>query len=357
MEGGVDCAIDQLGARYGARNYAFGGVARVMRLFLAAAALTTQARAYASTLCPAAEALDRLRHAGRKLPSPETVDDDPYACVSEHLRRLVLAFAHPLRHNETEDRRGRISDKSAIDHEIAKCHARLKSAGAGAEVIKEACIENAGGDVLLANREFYELHLRSLVPRRNVTVLCIGVFRGESIAVWSDWFWRGRVVGLDVNLAPAAAYRDHLRRRGAFQNGNVQLIETDTTTRATFAATVSAHPDVFDAGVDVVIDDSCHTTNCILATFDNVIPYLRPGGVYFVEDNLEHLEALRHRRQWASFAFKEGEVADGLNTPGSAHHTFISAFRLPGKRPIAKNATSIRHASRGPAAGSPLRGG
>ena len=76
-----------------------------MRLFLAAAALTTQARAYASTLCPAAEALDRLRHAGRKLPSPETVDDDPYACVSEHLRRLVLAFAHPLRHNETEDRR------------------------------------------------------------------------------------------------------------------------------------------------------------------------------------------------------------------------------------------------------------
>ena len=37
-------------------------------------------------------------------------------------------------------------------------------------------------------------------------MLCIGVFRGESIAVWSDWFWRGRVVGLDVNLAPAAAY-------------------------------------------------------------------------------------------------------------------------------------------------------
>ena len=177
----------------------------------------------------------------------ETVGHVP-ARARASTRRLVLAFAHPLRHNETEDRRGRISDKSAIDHEIAKCHARLKSAGAGAEVIKEACIENAGGDVLLANREFYELHLRSLVPRRNVTVLCIGVFRGESIAVWSDWFWRGRVVGLDVNLAPAAAYRDHLRRRGAFQNGNVQLIETDTTTRATFAATVSAHPDVFDAG-------------------------------------------------------------------------------------------------------------
>ena len=51
-------------------------------------------------------------------------------------------------------------------------------------------------------------------------VLCIGVFRGESLAVWSDWFARGRIVGVDANLAPAIAYKPTLVARGAFHHDN-----------------------------------------------------------------------------------------------------------------------------------------
>lgn len=251
------------------------------------------------------------------------------AVLSEQLRRLVLTFSHPHSKNQSESRRGYGTDEKANAAGITACRARLQKAGADANVIKEACISNAGGDTLLANREFYDLHLNRFATMSNVSLLCIGIFRGESLAVWSDWFSHGRVVGLDVNLAPAASHNAALRRKGAFQHDNVQLIETDTTTASTFNATLAAHAEVFASGFDVVIDDGCHTTGCIVATFDNVIPLLKPGGVYLVEDNDEHLNILRRRRQWASFAFKEGEVSDGFGTPGSSHHTFLSAFHLP----------------------------
>ena len=289
----------------------------------------------AVSVCPPSHILNRIKtpvgHVMR-----DNSDEDPYVCISEHLRMLTLAFSHALTYGQSEAQRGYGSNRTENIREMAACRARIRKdkqhAGDAVEVeqlIKAACFSNAGGDTLLANREFYDLHLSQLAPRRNVSVLCVGVFRGESLAVWSDWFQHGRIVGLDVNLEPAAAYRETLVSKGAFQNDNVVLIETDTTSASKFAATRAAYPDVFARGFDVILDDGCHTTVCILQTFDNVNTLLRPGGIYVVEDNADHLEVLRRQRQWASFAFKDGRNPDSLGTPGNSHHTYVAAYHLP----------------------------
>ena len=75
-------------------------------------------------------------------------------------------------------------------------------------------------------------------------MLAIGVFRGESLAVWSDWFYNGRILGLDVNLGPAIAYKPILQAKGAFGANNVQLLETDTSDVTRFAQTRVQNPQV-----------------------------------------------------------------------------------------------------------------
>ena len=56
----------------------------------------------------------------------------------------------------------------------------------------------------------------------------------------------------------------------------------------------------------------------MLATFRNVAPLLRPGGVYLVEDNEEHFPSLKSSFAWAYTALKSGTTPDELGTRGSA---------------------------------------
>mmetsp|Transcript_34283 Transcript_34283/g.105344 ORF Transcript_34283/g.105344 Transcript_34283/m.105344 type:complete len:325 (+) Transcript_34283:78-1052(+) len=298
-----------------------------LKLSLAASA----ALASDDFFCPPARVVNRVAD---RVPatSPPPRGDDPTACVSVHLRRLMHAFTHELPPGVDETRRGVDQlTPEAKSARVAACRSALRARGVARESWR-SCRSNAGGDTLLANREFYDAHLHRLAAA-TVRVLCVGVFRGESLAVWSEFFRRGTVVGLDINLTPATRYRPVLAGLGAWQNGNVELLQADTTDSAQFRAFVSMHSDVFGKGFDVIIDDGCHTTKCILATFDHLSDFLRPGGVYFVEDNDAHYGLISTRRQWAYAALKNGSVPDALNTSGSEHHSIISVFKRPGFSP------------------------
>ena len=251
------------------------------------------------------------------------------ACLSAHLYQLCTEFTNKLSAGQKEVARGYGSNSTAIGEEIAQCKERLRRAGAPEATQLESCISNSGGATFLPNREFYEEHLRRLAWRR-ISLLQVGVFRGESLAVWSEWMRRARIVGLDVNLGPAEAHRSNLEARGAFANKNVELIETDTTDASRFAKTVAAHKELFTAGAfDVIIDDGCHTTPCVLATFDALIGFLKPGGLYFVEDNLEACEKIRGKQLWASASFKGERISDAFDTPSARHPTYLCAFKNP----------------------------
>jgi hypothetical protein len=264
------------------------------------------------------------------------VSQDPYHCLSAFLLHLVKHFAHHFSASSgigggNEGRRGYNEDKQAVASEVAACKQHLRASGVHEGTIAESCIDNAGGDSLLANREFYEAHmLRLAAARGNVSMLAIGVFRGESLAVWSDWLHTGHIVGLDVNLGPANAYRSVLEAKGGFGAKNVQLIETDTTDAPRFVATRAAHPTRFQPkSYDVIIDDGCHTNPCIVDTYAAVIDLLKSGGYYFVEDNMEACKTLQTKQVWAEASFKGVRIPDAHSTAGSKHPTYLCALRAP----------------------------
>ena len=61
-------------------------------------------------------------------------------------------------------------------------------------------------------------------------------------------------------------------------------------------------------GIDILIDDGGHTPNQQMVTLEQMLPYLRPGGVYLCED------------------------VEGINNGFAAFHPELRAARSPARR-------------------------
>lgn len=103
-------------------------------------------------------------------------------------------------------------------------------------------------------------------------VLEIGIFKGNSLKMWSDYFPNARVVGVDIN--PECAKLDF----SAFPR--VQVIIGDAGQPRTIREVDVA----LGRDVDLIVDDGSHLGPDIMAAFDAYFFMLRTMGVYVIED-------------------------------------------------------------------------
>jgi hypothetical protein len=92
---------------------------------------------------------------------------------------------------------------------------------------------------------------------------------GASIRMWHRYFPRAEILGIDVN---PASFLDNDR----ITTGVVD--QSDSRQIRTFLA---------ESGVrhlDIVIDDGSHRPDHQQISFATLFPYVRPGGLYFIED-------------------------------------------------------------------------
>ena len=136
----------------------------------------------------------------------------------------------------------------------------------------------------------YARHFDPLKDKR-ITIVEVGVLEGTSLAVWSDIFPKGRVVGFDISLDAYNKRLPMLRELGAFKNKNVEVHQLDSTLPATQEAIKQLIPEK----IDLFVDDGCHTTDCITATWANVLPSMKAGGVGLLEDNVLVHQTLRFK--------------------------------------------------------------
>ena len=127
---------------------------------------------------------------------------------------------------------------------------------------------------------FYEKHLRRYVGKPIVLVE-VGILRGQGLAIWSELFPDGSVIGLDIDLGHFEAERPALIARGAFRAGNVETANYDQLlgTPDDVAKILGGRK------ADVVIDDGLHSPAAILNTFKSFRPHLADQFTYIVEDN------------------------------------------------------------------------
>jgi SAM-dependent methyltransferase len=116
--------------------------------------------------------------------------------------------------------------------------------------------------------DIYDRHFRRFRGREG-HVLEIGVYSGGSLDMWADYFGPGaRVYGVDI--APACK---------SYENATTKIFIGDQADRKFWSGFREKVP-----ALDIVIDDGGHHPEQQIATFEELLPHLRPGGIFLCED-------------------------------------------------------------------------
>ena len=116
--------------------------------------------------------------------------------------------------------------------------------------------------------DIYQRHFKKFIGR-DVRVLEIGVYSGGSLEMWREYFGSNcRVYGVDVEEACKV-----------YENDRTQIFVGDQADREfwrTFKKEIPA--------IDILIDDGGHLPEQQIITLEEMLPHLRPGGIYLCED-------------------------------------------------------------------------
>lgn len=100
-----------------------------------------------------------------------------------------------------------------------------------------------------------------------IKLLEIGVYNGNSMRTWCEWFSQAEIVGVDLNAQPHS--NEHC---GKVWYGN----QTDPNFLQTI---VDAYKEF-----DIIIDDGGHIWWEQQYTFEFLYPFVKSGGMYIIED-------------------------------------------------------------------------
>jgi SAM-dependent methyltransferase len=116
--------------------------------------------------------------------------------------------------------------------------------------------------------DIYDRHFRGF-RGREVHVLEIGVYSGGSLDMWRDYFGpSARLYGVDIE--PACR---------SYESEAVKIFIGDQSDRGFWHRFRAQVPTL-----DIVIDDGGHHPEQQIATFEELLPHLRPGGIFLCED-------------------------------------------------------------------------
>jgi hypothetical protein len=116
--------------------------------------------------------------------------------------------------------------------------------------------------------DIYDRHFRQF-RGQEVHVLEIGVYSGGSLDMWRNYFGpKATIYGIDI--APDCR---------AYESDGIKIFIGDQADRSFWRGFRQMVPTL-----DIVIDDGGHIPEQQIVSLEELLPFLRPGGVYFCED-------------------------------------------------------------------------
>ena len=135
---------------------------------------------------------------------------------------------------------------------------------------------------------FYE-HYLSPFRDQKINLLEIGIWKGGSIRLWSDYFSTASITGLDIS-------EETINNFGK-PPPQATLLEGDSTDRETI------HKHFRVNQFDIIIHDGNHTLSNQILSFCSLYPMLKPGGLFFIEDIIPEALALESLKGLAKSTF------------------------------------------------------
>jgi hypothetical protein len=110
---------------------------------------------------------------------------------------------------------------------------------------------------------------------KEITILEIGVFKGESLKVWRDVFPNAKcIIGVDIDNNTRQYERTDV---GIF-------VEIGDATNEDFILYLQQKYGAFD----IIIDDGSHTNRDVIISFEQFFPLISDEGLYIVEDTISY---------------------------------------------------------------------
>ncbi len=134
--------------------------------------------------------------------------------------------------------------------------------------------------VLLKDRGMIEA-LVERVPETLDNIVELGIFKGGSIALYSELFQPKTLVGIELHQHRVPALDDYIERHHLADRLRL-FYGTSQADRARLAAIV--HECFGEEQLDLVVDDGSHRYAHTKASLNVLLPRLRPGGLYLIED-------------------------------------------------------------------------
>ena len=111
-----------------------------------------------------------------------------------------------------------------------------------------------------------------LAPYRNgSTIMEIGLYHGESLRMWEDYFTNSTIIGVDINPNTI---------QNLIDEGTHNIIISDAT-KLEFLSHITDHT------FDVIIDDGSHILEDQINSFNLLRDKMNSGGLYIIEDIIE----------------------------------------------------------------------
>jgi len=104
-----------------------------------------------------------------------------------------------------------------------------------------------------------------------IVLLELGVAHGESLKTFASYFENGRIIGID-NENRGLDFSSH---------PNIRFELGDQRDAARLSEVCATHA---PAGIDIIIDDASHIGAWSLRSYRALFPFLKPGGLYIIED-------------------------------------------------------------------------
>ena len=133
----------------------------------------------------------------------------------------------------------------------------------------KACCQTHGTDK--GCHGYADIYERLFAPLRDrpVSLLELGIHRGASLRMWAEWFPYGAIVGVDIDPEAWTA-------NGGSKKITTHTVRQDDVSLGPFSA--------YHGGWDIVIDDASHVNELTAASLHILLPHVKPGGWYIIED-------------------------------------------------------------------------
>lgn len=139
---------------------------------------------------------------------------------------------------------------------------------------------------------FLDIYEKYFAPIKDekLNVLEIGVKEGASLRTWEEYFPNALVYGLDLDPECAKVATDRIKITIGNQRDTVILRELCEVS----------------GGFDIIIDDGSHAVQHIIESFNFLFNYLRPEGLYVIEDL--HVTYFDPKLHWPGMELNSAEA-------------------------------------------------